>query len=127
MNLFEHPDFRDILIAAARDLGFREEFLEKDYHATSALRIAHETLGSDLVFKGGTSLSKGWKLIDRFSEDIDLLLIEGGRTNNAVNTDLSRLMRHIADYPPFTREPIKHLRGATVDAFSAVGGAGKFS
>jgi len=30
--------------------------------------------GSHLTFKGGTSLSKGWKLIDRFSEDIDIVV-----------------------------------------------------
>lgn len=31
-------------------------------------------IGSYLVFKGGTSLSKAWKLTDRFSEDIDLAI-----------------------------------------------------
>ena len=30
--------------------------------------------GSHLTFKGGTSLSKGWKLIQRFSEDIDVVI-----------------------------------------------------
>ncbi len=31
-----------------------------------------------VIFKGGTSLSKGWALIDRFSEDIDLLVVGAG-------------------------------------------------
>ena len=34
-------------------------------------------LGEQLTFKGGTSLSKGWKLIDRFSEDIDIVINRG--------------------------------------------------
>lgn len=40
-----------------------------------ALRGVFDTpIAEHLVFKGGTSLSKGWKLIERFSEDIDLAI-----------------------------------------------------
>src|SRR5689334_23546036 len=50
--------------------------VRKDYWVTRVLRAlaldeAHRGL---LLFKGGTSLSKGWRLINRFSEDVDLLL-----------------------------------------------------
>lgn len=42
---------------------------------TLALRVVFSLPFSEhLIFKGGTSLSKGWKLIDRFSEDIDLAI-----------------------------------------------------
>ena len=47
--------------------------LEKDYYVTLLLEgLCREVKG--LVFKGGTSLSKCYKAIDRFSEDIDLSL-----------------------------------------------------
>jgi predicted nucleotidyltransferase component of viral defense system len=38
-----------------------------------ALRALQDNIGEQFLFKGGTSLSKGWNLIERFSEDIDLL------------------------------------------------------
>lgn len=51
------------------------DFVEKDYWVTYVLyRLVKEGV-DDFVFKGGTSLSKGWNLIDRFSEDIDLLFV----------------------------------------------------
>ncbi|MCD4664243.1 MAG: nucleotidyl transferase AbiEii/AbiGii toxin family protein [Bacteroidales bacterium] len=47
--------------------------IEKDWWVVQTLSLIFETSIKDyLVFKGGTSLSKAWKLIDRFSEDIDL-------------------------------------------------------
>lgn len=47
--------------------------VEKDWWVVQTLSILFQTeIGKHLVFKGGTSLSKGWNIIDRFSEDIDL-------------------------------------------------------
>lgn len=49
--------------------------IEKDYWVTLVLRaIFTQHYGNHFVFKGGTSLSKGWNLIQRFSEDIDLAI-----------------------------------------------------
>ena len=75
MKLFEHPDFEQAIIRAAehfRPRGLREAIIEKDYFVTEALRIIEREAGSQVIFKGGTSLSKGWGLIERFSEDIDI-------------------------------------------------------
>ena len=99
MRLFEHDDFRAILLQAAEDLDLPEQFVEKDYYVTEALRIAVATFGDDVVFKGGTSLSKGWDLIDRFSEDLDLFLIPGTRSKKAVDRDLRSLRDRIQDHP----------------------------
>jgi len=58
-------------VAAA--LGADEGLIEKDWHAVRALRVI-ASLGKDgpvPVFSGGTSLNKGWALIQRFSEDLD--------------------------------------------------------
>jgi hypothetical protein len=51
--------------------------VEKDFWATEALRavtVYADSVGAPAIFKGGTSLSKAWKLTERFSEDVDLVL-----------------------------------------------------
>ena len=54
--------------------GIRDAIVEKDFWVCWVLKklFSDETLKNRLVFKGGTSLSKVYKLIDRFSEDVDL-------------------------------------------------------
>jgi Nucleotidyl transferase AbiEii toxin, Type IV TA system/DDE_Tnp_1-associated len=42
--------------------------------AVAAVLSGATTAGDKVIFKGGTSLSKGWNLIQRFSEDIDIFL-----------------------------------------------------
>ncbi len=55
--------------------GIAEKAIEKDWWVTLTLKALFGTLyAKHLIFKGGTSLSKGWKLIERFSEDIDIAL-----------------------------------------------------
>ena len=52
-----------------------EAAAEKDWWVTAILyALFHTRVAEYLLFKGGTSLSKGWNIIDRFSEDIDLAL-----------------------------------------------------
>ena len=62
--------------------GLRPEIIEKDYYVTMLLLLLSKQI-PHLVFKGGTSLSKCYKAINRFSEDIDLsmssLLSQGQR------------------------------------------------
>jgi hypothetical protein len=63
-------------VEAEARLGVPARVVEKDFWVCWTLRelFALPIHGSHLTFKGGTSLSKGWKLIDRFSEDVDLVL-----------------------------------------------------
>jgi len=64
-----------IIVAVAARKRMSEEAVEKDWWVTLVLKAAFATeWAGELVFKGGTSLSKGWNLIDRFSEDIDLAI-----------------------------------------------------
>lgn len=74
--LADAPEFEDAIRAAAEYHGILPDLVRKDYWVTRVLRtIAGDPAHAGRVlFKGGTSLSKGWRLIDRFSEDIDLLL-----------------------------------------------------
>jgi len=55
--------------------GIAAKVIEKDWWVTLVLKAIFEgEYAAHLSFKGGTSLSKGWHLIDRFSEDIDLAI-----------------------------------------------------
>ena len=64
---------REALEVAAAGSGQRVYLLEKDTWVVATLRVLFEApFGRHLVFKGGTSLSKVWKAIRRFSEDIDI-------------------------------------------------------
>ena len=63
--------------------GIPAAHLEKDFWVTEVLRgaaIASASTGCSVIFKGGTSLSKAHRLIERFSEDVDLIVVlpEGG-------------------------------------------------
>ena len=71
MRLFEHLDFEQAILRAVehfRQRGLRPAIIEKDYYVTEALRVIADTARDKVIFKGGTSLSKGWNLIHRFSE-----------------------------------------------------------
>jgi predicted nucleotidyltransferase component of viral defense system len=77
VRLLDHPDFDQAIVRAAKHFerkGLREALIEKDYHLTEALRLIAQGGEDKVIFKGGTSLSKGWNLIERFSEDVDIFL-----------------------------------------------------
>jgi hypothetical protein len=106
VRLFEHEDFEDVLVAAARRFGLSEQFVEKDYYVTEILRIVRGQLGDRVMFKGGTSLSKGWRLITRFSEDIDLFvnrdLFDPRPGTNKTDRILKELAEAVAEHPALT-------------------------
>ena len=74
MVLHKDRENFDIAIrAASRHFNVSLAIIEKDYYVTLVLcELAKKV--PDLLFKGGTSLSKCHKIIDRFSEDIDITL-----------------------------------------------------
>lgn len=72
----EDPDFDGLLQIVANDRGLGVALVEKDYWVTHTLWALHAQ-GFDVWLKGGTSLSKGFGLIERFSEDLDLKLEPG--------------------------------------------------
>ena len=75
---FVHEDgeFGQLLNIVARENGIAAALIEKDFWVTHTLWALHRT-GLDIWFKGGTSLSKGFALIQRFSEDLDLMIERG--------------------------------------------------
>ncbi len=72
--LHQGRDFPDLLVTAGDVAGTNPALVEKDYWVTQVLRVIAADYSGGTVFKGGTSLSKAWGLIQRFSEDIDLLI-----------------------------------------------------
>lgn len=72
MNLHHDREaFEELIIGAANELAIPTNVIEKDYYVTITLKALSERL-KDMVFKGGTSLTKCYQLLDRFSEDIDI-------------------------------------------------------
>jgi len=68
-------DRADAFLAASQRLGANAQYIEKDFWVCWTLDVLYHGLsagGPRLLFKGGTSLSKGYGLIHRFSEDIDI-------------------------------------------------------
>lgn len=108
MKLFEHPDFTQSILQAAehfRNQGLRPAIIEKDYYVTEALRII-AAVGDKVIFKGGTSLSKGWNLIERFSEDIDIFLdplaFHPALGRRGIDRELKKLRDAVGAHPALT-------------------------
>ena len=74
--LHDHRDFEGLLRIVAGRRGLDPALVEKDYWITHTLWALQST-GFELWLKGGTSLSKGFALIERFSEDLDLRVDPG--------------------------------------------------
>lgn len=63
--------FKEVLTLSSNKLYLSEQIIEKDYYISLILRLLSKQLPF-IVFKGGTSLSKCYQVINRFSEDIDI-------------------------------------------------------
>lgn len=96
MNLhLDKDNFEGAIVIAAEYFKIPEIFIEKDYWVTYALHeLFHSGVRDGIVFKGGTSLSKCHKIIDRFSEDIDLVIIKEALDGGNV---LKRKLKAVTD------------------------------
>lgn len=82
MNLHENRDvFDKIINQLSVNKNIPGKYVEKDYYVTMILKEFHN-IEPDIVFKGGTSLSKAYHLINRFSEDIDINYIDHSNLKN---------------------------------------------
>lgn len=90
-----------ILDITSGNTGLPRIAVEKDWWVTMVLKALSMTQYSKLMsFKGGTSLSKGWQLIHRFSEDIDIALKREDRfaISGTSNTQLAKARRTARHY-----------------------------
>ena len=69
--LHNHSEFPDLIRIVAAHKGIDPALVEKDYWIMQSLYGLQQS-GVTFELKGGTSLSKGLKIINRFSEDIDI-------------------------------------------------------
>ncbi len=67
--------FRDIISIVSERKNVTTDIVEKDYYVTMILYLLSQK-EIEVIFKGGTSLSKAYGVIDRFSEDIDITFKE---------------------------------------------------
>lgn len=86
----------------AEQTGMSAFAVEKDWWVSRTLEIIFQmNIGKHLVFKGGTSLSKAWKLIQRFSEDVDLAIDKDffeGYNGNLSKSKITRLRKESGTY-----------------------------
>ncbi len=96
--LRDAEDFKAAIERAADIGGLGDpSFVEKDYWVTEILRVLATHHPHDITFKGGTSLSKGYGIIQRFSEDIDILVVpDGGASNKDREAKLQSITENVA-------------------------------
>lgn len=88
--------FSEIIEGAAEYYNYDPSHIEKDYWVSKMLKeVACSDFGGQAFFKGGTSLSKAYGLINRFSEDLDMLVYSGDV--NASKTQEKTLNKRVCD------------------------------
>lgn len=76
MTFHNDKEFVDAIDASSQHFKIHPALIEKDYWVTYVLRnLSKSDFVAKVVFKGGTPLSKAFHCIERFSEDIDLALL----------------------------------------------------
>lgn len=106
--------FRQAVQFTADQMKIPAIYVEKDYWVTYALfLIFNNEIGKDVVFKGGTALSKCYNMVQRFSEDIDLVVLRrDGETDSKLKSKLKTVSTVLeAVLPEVTIEGITHKMG----------------
>lgn len=115
MKLHENKTlFRQAVQFTADQMKISAIYVEKDYWVTYALfTIFNNEIGKDTVFKGGTALSKCYNMIERFSEDIDLVVLRReGETDSKLKSKLKAVSTVVETVlPEVTIEGITHKMG----------------
>ncbi len=99
MRLHENRElFGDVLKATAQAMNISFLYVEKDYWVTYILKALSKSEHIEqAIFKGGTALSKAYRVIERFSEDIDLAVISTDMTSNQTKKLIKKIEKSIID------------------------------
>lgn len=94
--------FQEAVRFTAQQMGILEIYIEKDYWVCYALKqIFTSPVAEYSIFKGGTALSKCYKIIERFSEDIDLVVIKSEEeTPNQLKNKIKKISDVVNDILP---------------------------
>lgn len=101
--------FEQVILRVSEDTGIEASIIEKDYYVTLFLRRIVTRL-PNIIFKGGTSLSKCYKLINRFSEDIDLNIETESHPTEGERKKLKEVIVSIIDEFGFTLTNQENVR-----------------
>ena len=99
--------FQQAIRATAQQMNIPDIFIEKDYWVTYALHIIFtDEVGDYTVFKGGTALSKCFNMIERFSEDIDLVVLRHeDETSGQLTKKIRNISKKVGEFLPEFDEP----------------------
>lgn len=103
MKLHENKTlFNQAVRFTAQELGILDIYVEKDYWVTFALKIIFSSKVADYtIFKGGTALSKCYGIIERFSEDIDLVVVKSPENSgNQLKNKTKKISKVLEPYFP---------------------------
>jgi hypothetical protein len=93
-----HELFGDVIKATAQEMNISFLYVEKDYWVTYILKALSKSEHiNQAIFKGGTALSKAYRVIERFSEDIDLAVISTDLTSNQTKKLIKRIEKSMVD------------------------------
>lgn len=105
----DRETFEQVILKVASETGIEPSIIEKDYYVTLFLnRIVQ--LQPNIIFKGGTSLSKCYKVINRFSEDIDLNIDTQSKPTEGQRKKLKENIVSIIDEFGFTLDNADNVR-----------------
>lgn len=104
--LHHHRDFKNLIMIVSEEKGIDPVLVEKDYWVMHGL-YGLQQAGYQFELKGGTSLSKGYQVIDRFSEDIDIHIHPSERlgiNENPKNTKPNNIKKRLEFYDQLAKE-----------------------
>jgi hypothetical protein len=107
--------FRELVELSANHFGYEQSHVEKDYWVSKILKeLAFSDFSDRIYFKGGTSLSKAYRIINRFSEDLDVFAYSGNpASSKQAEKTLTRNISHFV---------IENNREMYVEELSKTGG-----
>lgn len=113
MTFHKSKDFVDAIESAAAHFKMRSIFIEKDYWVTHVLKnLSSSKLVNEVIFKGGTSLSKAHDCINRFSEDIDLAILKtGDMSGNQITNKIKATEKIVSAGLEYFQHPLEEKKG----------------
>ena len=105
----DRETFEQIILKVSEDSGIEASIIEKDYYVTLFLKKIVE-IQPNIIFKGGTSLSKCYKVINRFSEDIDLNVETDNKPTEGQRKELKKNIVSIINDFGFTLDNADNIK-----------------